>query len=173
MKYKIEKFSPCSEALNFYNSFETAAEAWEKCERGDWMLWIASKLQVDVKKLVLAKALCANTVRNLMRDKRSKEAVYVALRFGRGKATNKELNAAYDAAAAAAAAAYDAAAAAAAAAYDAAADAAAAADADADAAAAADADAAAAYDAAKKENRMKTANICRKILTEVVFEKIG
>jgi MoxR-like ATPase len=176
MKYNILKFRPCSEALKFYNSFDTTEEAWEKCECGDWMLWIASKLQVDIMKLTLAKALCANTVRHLMEDKRSRESVYVAVRFGRGKATKEELaSASASAAAAYAAAAAAYAASASAAAASASADAAAAyaaAAADADAAAAdASADAASAA-SARKNNRMATAEICRKILTQVVFEKI-
>jgi len=189
-KYNIKKFDPCKKALIFYNSFETSEEAWEKCERGDWMLWIAQKLQVDVRKLVLAKSLCAYTVKHLMKDQKSKDAIYVAFLFGRGKATKQELmaaaayaDAAYAAAAYAAAyadayaaayAAYAAYAAADAATYAAAdaAYAAAYADAYADAAYADTAYADAAYAAAKKENQMKTANICRKILTEEVFKKI-
>ena len=181
MKYDITKFNPCDEAIQFYNQFDTPKEAWDKCPRGDWMLWIASKLQVDYRELVLAKALCSNTVRYLMKDNRSKNAVYVAFMYGREKATKDELRAAAYAAYAAADAAADAdyaTYATYAAAYAAADAAAYAADA---AAYAADATYTAAYAAttyaayaaaAKKTNQMKTADICRKILTECVFEKI-
>ena len=193
MKYDIEKFNPCSEAVRFYNSCQTSEEAWNTCPRGDWMLWIAQKIGVDLQTVTLAKALCANTVRHLMTDRRSKDALLVAIKFGRGRATINELSDAYIAAhdaayAACAAAAHDAAyaaCAAAAAAYDAAYDAAdaayAAAAAAYDAAFAADAAYAAAFAAdaayaaayaAKKRNQLKTANICRKILTEKVFEII-
>jgi predicted alpha/beta hydrolase family esterase len=191
MKYNIKKFDPCKEALIFYNSFETSEEAWEKCERGDWMLWIAQNLQVDVRKLVLAKSLCAYTVKHLMKE-RSKNAIYVAFKYGRGKATKTELNAAYADAADVANAAYAYADAtyayAADAAYAVAYAVAYAANANADAtdvanavayaanaaayAANANADATYAAADAKKENQMKTANICRKILTEEVFKKI-
>jgi len=86
-----------------------------------------------------------------MKDERSRNAVEVAIRYGYSEATEEEL-------AAAAAAAY---AAAAAAAYAAAA---AAADADAAAAAAAATAAIADDDAARKENQLLTANICREIV---------
>lgn len=38
MKYDISKFNPCSEAMEFYNSCKTTEQAWETCQRGDWML---------------------------------------------------------------------------------------------------------------------------------------
>ena len=113
------------------------------------MLWIAQKLGVDVLKITTAKALCASTVRHLMQDERSRHAIDVAIKFGDGDASADESSRAADAAA------DDAAAAAADAAYAA-------------AYAAADADAA----AAKKKNRKETADICRRILTNVVFESI-
>ena len=151
------------------------------------MLWIANKLKIDLLKLTTAKALCANTVRPLMKDERSTKAIDVALSFGKGLSTRQELD---DAAADATYAAY------AAYAYAAAADAtyaayAAYAAAAADyvayaAAAAADATyatyAAAAYAtyatyaaaaAAKKENQLQTANICREMLTEEVFNALN
>ncbi len=154
-----------------------AGKTWEEifntCHRGDWLLWLFRRTNPNDKKAItLAKGHCANTVRHLMKDERSINAVDVAIRYGNGDATDKELAAAYAAAYAAAdAAAYAAAAAAYAAAY-AAADAADAADAAAAyaaayAAAAAAADAAdAAADAADalKESQMATANICRQYL---------
>jgi hypothetical protein len=160
---KIEDYNPCNSGLTFVKSCTSYKEAWETCHRGDWMLWIAKKLNVDLLKLTTAKALCANTVRHLMKDERSIKAVDAAILFGQGKATKEELNAAADAAyaayaAAAADAAYAAYAAAAAAAY----------------AAAADADAAdAAAAAAEKENQLKTADICRQVLTEEVFKSLN
>ena len=172
-QYEISKFNPCGDAVEFRAQYPTFKEAWENCPRGDWMLWLAKKLDVDLRIITKAKAKCALTVRRLMKDQRSIDACEVALKFADGLATREELN---DAAAAAAAVAY--------AAY---------ADADADAAYAAadaayayaDADAAAAYAAAaaaayvyadaydaRKKNQLETANICREILTDVVFKKL-
>ena len=152
MKFEIEKFNACKESIVFRKNYPDFKTAWENCPRGDWMLWIAKKLNVDLLKLTTAKALCANTVRNLMRDERSTKAIDVAILFGQGKASREEL----DAAAAAAYTAYT----------DAAAYAAAAAAADAAAAAADAAD-------AKRKNQQETADICRRILTEDVLAAIN
>jgi len=184
MKYEIERFNPCVEAIEFRAKFDSFEESWDACERGDWMLWIACELNIG-KILFLAKGECAKTVIHLMKDDRSKKAVKAAIDYGNGKITKKQLNTAYTAAYAAAAAAaadaagadayagagayaaYAAAAAGAGAAYAAAG----AADAYADvgAAGAAAAGAGAAY---KIINQLQTANICRGILTKAVFEKI-
>ena len=151
MKFEIEKFNACKESIVFRKNYPDFKTAWENCPRGDWMLWIAKKLNVDLLKLTTAKALCANTVRNLMRDERSTKAIDVAILFGQGKASREELDAAAaDAAAADAEAAYA-------------------------TAAAADAATYAAYAAAdaKRKNQQETADICRRILTEDVLAAIN
>jgi hypothetical protein len=50
MKPDITKYDPCKEGLLYYNSFETFEDAWNNCPRGDWMLWIASKLDIDINR---------------------------------------------------------------------------------------------------------------------------
>jgi hypothetical protein len=171
---------------------KTIEQVVQECHQGDWLLWLAKRVGVELQPLTLAKGHCANTIRHLMTDERSLKAVDTAIDFGEGKATKEELYkaaaatytyaaAAYaadaaDAAAAAAAAAYaaDAAAAAAAAAYAAAADVDAAYTADASADAtydAASADAAAA-DAARKANQLQTADICRKYIGGLIVKNV-
>ena len=111
MKTEIEKYLPCQEALDFRKQFKTFEEAWKVCSRGDWMLWIAKKVGVNKRELTLAKGYCANTVIHLMKDKRSRDAVKAAIKYGKGLIEDVELDdAAAYAAAADAAAAYDAAA---------------------------------------------------------------
>jgi hypothetical protein len=202
-KFDIKKFSPCENGLVYYNSKSSFEEAWNDCEYGDWMLWIAYRLGVDERTFTRAKVLCANTVRHLMTDKRSTEAVDAALRYANGEIRKDELNvyvdaasdaynAAYVVVAAAANRAYAAAAAAANAAAAATAAAATAAITTSAAIAASSAVANAAantlasavnYTAgyeeledcahvAKETNRRQTADICREVLTEAVFEKI-
>ena len=146
------------------------------------MLWLSRKCNVDNRKLTLAKGLCAETVKHLMKDPRSIAAVEAAIKYGNGEIDDTELRnaaadaAAADAAAAAAYAAYAADAAAYAAAYgaDAAAYAAAyaanaaadAAYAAADAAYAANAAAYAAYAAAaRKKSQLQTAEIVRNTIS--------
>ena len=172
---KLEKTGACKEAIFYVRTQKNYEEAWYNCSRGDWMLWIAAKLQIDKRLLTLAKGKCAATVLRLMKDKRSKKAVKAAIDYGHGLIGDEELKNAADATYAAAYAAYDAA-------YDAAADDAAdaayatayaaayAADAAAYAADAADA-AADADDAAREKNLQETADICRDLLTDEVFSK--
>jgi hypothetical protein len=124
-------------------------EVVSTCHRGDWLLWLAQKVDVDFQLFTLAKGHCANTVRHLMTDERSINAVDVAIAFGEGKATREELRAAAAAsrAAASASAAY-AAAYAAVAAY-------------------------AAAVAAAAANRQQAADICRQYIGEALIEKVN
>lgn len=172
---EIEKFNPCEEALDFRKEFKTFEEAWEKCSRGDWMLWIAARIGVDHRLLTLAKAMCAKTVIHLMKDERSINAVNVAEKYGRGEASKEDLKDAHDSAYAAATYAYamtihDA--------YDtyAAAAACAAADEDYTIADYAVTYASIAYADAHNDSRVlsqdKTADICREILTDEVLKAI-
>ena len=152
MKELLIKLNACNEAREWASN-KSIDEIWATCHRGDWMLWLARKLNIDKRVLTLAKGHCANTVRHLMKDERSIAAVDMAIKYGEGNATDSELAAAADAAYDATADAYDAyaadyATADAAAAYAAAAAA---------YAAAADAD-------ARKQSQQATAEICRKYI---------
>ena len=91
MKTKIEKYNPCENGLEYYNSFDTVIDAWNNCPRGDWMLWFAAKLKLDRRKIALASGLCANTVIHLMHHEESKIAVSTTIRYGNGEASEKEL----------------------------------------------------------------------------------
>jgi regulator of protease activity HflC (stomatin/prohibitin superfamily) len=180
MKYEIDKYDPCIDAIRFRSRYQTFEDAWNNCERGDWMLWIAQRVGVDIRTLTLAKALCAKTVIDLMKDHRSINAVNVAERFGRGEADEDELRSAAHAASSVAAASSSAYAAAASAADYASASSSAAAAAAADYFSAASSAASASASAAASrflffpvlKNRKQTADICREILTKDVLSKI-
>ena len=137
---------------------KTVEEFVKDCQRGDWMLWLAKKLDVGIKPLTLTKGYCAKTVEHLMKDERSKKAVQAAIDFGKGKITKEELDAAAYAAAYAA---------------DTAADAADTADSADDAAYAAYAAADTAADDARTKNRLLTADICRKYIGQILIDKVN
>jgi hypothetical protein len=143
---KLEKLHACSDAREWVKTQKSAVLAWQNCERGDWMLWLAKKLNVDDKKFTLAKVMCAKQVEHLMKDQRSKDALVACLKYVNGEITREELYAAAADAAAAAYDAYAAYAAAAAAAY-------------------------AAADAARFDSLKKSADICREYLTDEVLSK--
>jgi len=153
----------CKEACE-WSGDKTIEQVVADCHRGDWLLWLGQKIEIDNRKFTLAKAHCANTVRHLIKDERSLNAVDTAIKYGEGQASDEDLkNAAFAAYAAYAypdAAAYAAyvAAAAAAAAY---------------AATAPAADAAVAAYAAEKENQLQTANICRQYIGELIIQRVN
>ena len=187
----------CEDARIFANN-KTIEKVVKEVQRGDWLLWLAKKLDIPIKPLTLAKARCAKTVIHLMKDQRSIDAVNIAEKFGLGECTlNKLLLAANDATNAAAAdtayavyaayantaavyAAYaNTAYANAATAYATASAAAYAAYAAADityaayAATAAADSAAVTSNVAYVKNQLQTANICREILGQLIIDKVN
>jgi len=179
MKELLLKLNACEPAIKWTEG-KSWKEIFNQCPRGDWLLWLfyhtKNDSENDFALLTIAKGHCANTVRHLMKDQRSLDAVDAAINYNGDRIALKiTADAAYAADAAAyaavnaAEAAYYAAAAYAAAAYAAvnAAYYATAAYAAADAAyAAADAAANAAYAAAdaKINNQKVTADIIRKYI---------
>ena len=95
----LVSINACEEARIWVGD-KSIREAWEQCERGDWMLWWFSRADnFDKRKSTLAKGHCANTVRHLMKDIRSTNAVDMAISYGNNEATGKQLAAASAAAA--------------------------------------------------------------------------
>ena len=88
----------CQESMDWVeeNNIGSLEEAWNACERGHWLIWLAQELGIDKRKLVLCGALCAHTVVHKMKDPRSRNAVRIAFLWGRGKATNEQMVAAGD-----------------------------------------------------------------------------
>lgn len=100
MKELLIKLNACTDALDWAGN-KTWKEIYNTCHRGDWLLWLFQKTNPNnLRELTLAKGHCANTVVHLMNDKRSVNAVEVAIKFGEGKASKKELDYASHAAAA-------------------------------------------------------------------------
>jgi len=60
----LKEMGACGNALAWCKGYESLAEAWADCQRGDWMLWLLGKLSdkpesVSHKKLVLVACQCA------------------------------------------------------------------------------------------------------------------
>mgnify|MGYP001466405551 CR=1 FL=1 len=172
-KELLEYLNACEDAKEWAGD-KTIEQVLDICHRGDWLLWLASRIDIPIKKLTLAKVKCARTVEPLMRDERSLKTLYMAESFANGEATYDELinaaDAAADAAYAAAYAAYDDAAAAAYAAYAAAY---ASYDAYYDAYASASAAYAAEAASGKRANLLLTANIVRETIGNLIIEKVN
>ena len=96
LKTFLEKHDACKDGFKFSWQLSakdlTLKEFLETCERSGWILWLFARTNPEsLKELTLAKAHCANTVRRLMTNPRSLNAVDVAIKFGEGKATKEEL----------------------------------------------------------------------------------
>jgi hypothetical protein len=175
----LEELDACGVARD-WAAAKTIEEVVAECHRGDWLLWLAFHVNVDKRKLTLAKAHCANTVRHLMKDERSLNAVDIAMAYGKGEVEHEALIVAAFAADIAyiddidgycyRAAAYAAYAAAiqnsGCAAINDIANAA-------DMAAAYDAAYGVAYGAAKSENQKQTADICREYIGKEIIEEVN
>ena len=110
MRKLLIDLNACDAAIKWAEG-KSWQEIFDTCHRGDWLLWLHFRTNKDDLQIrTLAKGHCANTVRHLMKDKRSIAAVDMAISYGNGFATLAELKYAADAAYAAAAYAYAAAA---------------------------------------------------------------
>jgi hypothetical protein len=101
------KLGACSEAAEWAKSAKSLREAWETCQRPDWILWALERIDFrDDRKFRLYACACARgtpladgrTLWELLADKRSRTAVEVAERYAEGNATEIERNAAWSAA---------------------------------------------------------------------------
>jgi len=101
---QLVEMDACAEAVEWVGD-KTLAEAWATCERADWMLWLVSKIDGSYSpRLRLAACACARTALKYVTpgDERPRLAIECAERYAIGEATQKELDAARDAARAAA-----------------------------------------------------------------------
>jgi len=114
----LKSINACGEAISAAEG-KTAQQAWDTCERGDWMLWLAGKLSGEPgcdrrRRLVLASTECARLAWPYVKeqDKQVVQACYeTAEQWARGEngITLEVVEAAAWAASAASAAAVDAA----------------------------------------------------------------
>ena len=93
----------CSDAVEWVGT-RTIEQAWAECERGDWMLWLAGRIDIDRKLLVSAACACAEPALAFVRagEDRPRLAIEVARAWCVGTATLDDVRAAAAAAYAAA-----------------------------------------------------------------------
>lgn len=101
----------CPEAVEWARGYTDDAVAWRECQRGDWMLWLLGRLNVDRKRLVLAACECARLSLHLVSadEERPHIAIKTAEAWARdeGPTLDDVRRSAYATYAAYAAAAYD------------------------------------------------------------------
>ena len=103
----IKDLGACEEALVWAKQFASLDEAWLRCERGNWMLWLAGRLSgkresLARKKVVLAVCQCARLALPYVRkgELRPLQAIETAEKWAKGddSITLEELDAAGEAA---------------------------------------------------------------------------
>ncbi len=102
---KLNNMNACSEAVEWVGR-RGIKTAWRDCKRGDWMLWLAGRLDIDRKLLVLAACDCAETALQYVPEGegRPAKAIQTARNWCNGTASIDDVRAARRAAAASAAA---------------------------------------------------------------------
>jgi hypothetical protein len=109
LQTKLKELDACDGpdgAIEWAKDYDTLQQAWDNCQRGDWMLWLINKMEwSNAKDLRLMTVAFARQVQHLMKDQRSINALDVAEKYANEEATVDELRAARDAAWAACAAA--------------------------------------------------------------------
>lgn len=71
---------------------------WEKCERGDWMLWIAEESRISERILIGIGGECAASMLHRMTHPDSIAAVHACAAYYRGEIGDRELSAVQSAA---------------------------------------------------------------------------
>ena len=103
----LQRLNACADAQEWVG-IKTPQEAWESCSRGDWLLWLAGRLEIDRKLIVLAACDCARLALPCVPkgELRPLKAIETAEAWARGEASLEDVAAAAAYAANAAAAAY-------------------------------------------------------------------
>jgi hypothetical protein len=102
---RLRRMGACPEAVEWAQPYATLQEAWDACERADWMLWLIGHLDGRYsRRLRLAACACARTALRFIPagEDRPLRAIETAERFARGEATDAQLATAWAAAGAAA-----------------------------------------------------------------------
>jgi len=103
---KLNDMHACSEAVEWVGK-RGLMTAWRDCPRGDWMLWLAGRLDIDRKLLVLVACDCAETALQYVPEGEDRPAkcIQITRDWCNGTASLDDVRAARRAADAAAAAA--------------------------------------------------------------------
>jgi hypothetical protein len=84
----LRRLNACPEAREWAKG-RTLRACWDESPRGDWLLWLAGRLEIDRPTLVLAACACARTALRYVPagDDRPRAAIETAEAWCRGEAT--------------------------------------------------------------------------------------
>jgi hypothetical protein len=76
IKKLLKQLRACPEARGWVAE-QTPNQAWNNCQRGDWLLWFSSKLGIDKKMIVKAACQCARLTLPYTKDPRVLKCIEV------------------------------------------------------------------------------------------------
>ena len=97
----LRTLGACSEAVTWAQDFPTLQAVWDACDRADWMLWLAQRVDGEIRPATrLAMCACARTALRYVPDgeDRPRLVIEAAERCALGEATVEEMAAAWAAA---------------------------------------------------------------------------
>jgi hypothetical protein len=110
LKRQLIALGACKDATDWAKDYRTLGDAWQNCQRGDWMLWLVAQTlgkeqnSSGRKRLVFAACQCARLGLPYTTDARVLAAIEVTERWAIGQTSIQEVrDAAYAAAYAASA----------------------------------------------------------------------
>ncbi len=86
----LKNLGACCEAIVWVGARDVA-DCWPICERGDWMIWLAKRVDVDERVVTLAKCGCARLALPYARGDAARIAIETAEAWTRGEATIEQL----------------------------------------------------------------------------------
>ena len=101
LENKLNTILACDEAIEWASTQKGSFQkSWDKCPRGDWLLWLLGRSKSDNNKIVLASCKISRTVLKYIPkgEKRPLVAIQTAEAWVRGEATLEEVKKASSAA---------------------------------------------------------------------------
>jgi len=90
LKELLLELNACEKFITWAGNM-TIEKVVKTCHSGDWLLWLAQKINMEIRPLIPANELPGVTSSRLWKDEMSKKAIEVAKAFSVGKATSLEL----------------------------------------------------------------------------------
>lgn len=91
----LARVGACSAAIDWAGAFVSLDEAWAKCDRGDWMLWLWCKLhkENEIERMTLAVCKCARLALQYIPKEKTRPLRFIeaAEKWARGETPLDEL----------------------------------------------------------------------------------
>ncbi len=84
LQRQLTRLGACKSSIEWAKIYNDFRDAWRACHRGDWLLWLAEKLEVEHRVVVRAACDCARLALQFTRDERPLRAILMTERWASG-----------------------------------------------------------------------------------------